>query len=614
MLRGTSYKNLIAFAIDFTAAFFAAAASIYLRLGADMFLQTYQSSLRQSLIFAAIAMLMNSYYKIYRGVWRYFDTYYFIKIVKSSTISVFLFLFIVFLESRLESYPRSVIFFSWFFLIFFTSTPRALYRFYFDKSFTKILNYKAIKPTPILLVGLGNSTDNFINQLSRMPQANYKIVGILDEKINIGRVVHDIPILGTIDNLSKVVSQLDKKNKKPARILISHEFYLGGRLKKILKTAESLSIPVSKLPKISEIQHNIHASPIQSIPVEDLLRRSQRTIDRNAVNQMVHNKRVLITGAGGSIGSEIVRQVCAAKPSEVLILDISEYLLYEIQQEVLSSFGGIKLTTRLADIKDKKSIDDLFSHFKPEIVFHAAALKHVPLLEDHKLEAVSTNIIGTQIVLNAAIKNKVNNFVFISTDKAVNPSSFMGATKRFAEILCQDVSSKSTKITIVRFGNVLASNGSVVPIFEKQISIGGPITVTHPDTTRYFMTIKEAVGLVLQATVIQKNSDITVYVLDMGEPIKIVDLAYHMIRLAGLKPEVDIAIKFIGLRPGEKLHETLFYENEDLKKTSNDAIHLANPKCISHINLEKNLKQLSVAIRERNLDTITKIIMNVVGN
>lgn len=613
MLRGTSYKNIVAFVIDTSAAFFASLLCIYLRLGFESFIQSIAANFKQSFIFMLVAVLVNFYFSIHRGIWRYFNSLYFFKIVKASTITVFLFLLFLFMESRLEAYPRSVIFLSWFFLIFFTAAPRALYRYYYEGSFSFIFRNKTIEPTPLLLVGLGNSTENFISQISRLPEANYRVIGIIDEKINVGRTIYDIPVIGTITSLKKVISKLEKKKKiRPARILISHEFYLGGKLQNLLQLSEELSIPVSKLPKLNEIQHDLHASPIQSIPVEDLLRRSQRVIDRDAVNSMIEGKRILITGAGGSIGSEIVRQVCAANPKEVLLLDISEFLLYEIQQEAFASYNDIKIDARIADIRNDKNLNKIFEEFKPEIVFHAAALKHVPLLEDHKIEAVSTNVIGTKNVLNSAKKVKAEKFVFISTDKAVNPSSFMGSTKRLAEMLCQDMASKQMKISIVRFGNVLASNGSVVPIFEKQIASGGPITVTHPEATRYFMTIKEAVGLVLQSSVLHKKELCKVFVLDMGEPIKILDLAYHMIRLAGFKPDVDIKVKFIGLRPGEKLHETLFYENEDLKNTENSSIFLAKPKEINHKNLTKKLSELEESVANLDSTTTAKIVNKMV--
>ncbi len=613
MTRSPKVKNTIAFLIDACAAFVVSFAALYLRLGHRIFNYPVEFLLTQAFTFTICVVLVNYFFQVHKGIWRYFNYSYLEKIIKSASVAVLLFLLILFLDSRLEKFPRSVVFLNWLLVILALSAPRALYTAWHNGSFRFFVQNKDVTPAPILIIGLGNATELFINELHRVNFANYKIVGILDTKSNIGRTIHDIPIIGTIDNIEKVIKILEKKKQRPTRILISPELYIGGKLQKLLNLSEELSIPISKLPKLTELQHNLSSSPIQSIPVEDLLRRHQRVIDRAAVANFIKNKKVLITGAGGSIGSEIVRQVANSNPKEIWLLDNSEFLLYEIEQETLSKFPNIKSKAKLADIRDGKVIAKIFKDFAPDIVFHAAALKHVPLLEAHKAEAIHTNLIGTKNIFDAACRNKTSNFIFISTDKAVNPVSFMGSTKRLAEMYCQSSTKKSINTTIVRFGNVLGSNGSVVPIFEKQIAAGGPVTVTHEEATRYFMTIKEAVGLVLQATVINLgNNEAKVYVLDMGEPIKVLDLAKHMISLAGLKPNIDIKIKIIGLRPGEKLHEELYYSHENFDKTNNDSVFLAHPKTMDKTKLEKLIKELesaSKAFEEAECEKILKKIL-----
>ncbi len=601
MIRSPRLKNFVAFLIDAGSAIVVAFFALYLRLGNRIFSYPIDFLITQAIAFTVCVIMVNYYFNIHRGIWRYFNIRYLENIIKASTISTLLFLLILFIDSRLEKFPRSVVFINWLLLILFQSLPRALYTTWFNGSFKSFFKTKDISPTPILIIGLGNSTELFINELQRSNAANYKIVGILDSKSNVGRTIQDIPIIGTIDSLEKVIKILEKKKIRPARILISPELYIGGKLQKLLKISDELSIPMSKLPKLMELQHNLNSSPIQSIPIEDLLRRHQRVIDRAAVANLVKNKRVLITGAGGSIGSEIVRQVASCEPHSLALLDNSEYLLYEIEQETLTKFPDANSSANLADIRDEKTIEKIFKKFQPDIIFHAAALKHVPLLESHKAEAVHTNVVGTKNLIDAAIRHKASHFIMISTDKAVNPVSFMGCTKRVAEMYCQSGANKNINLTIVRFGNVLGSNGSVVPIFEKQIAAGGPITVTHADTTRYFMTIKEAVGLVLQATVLNTdNTEAKVYVLDMGEPIKVLDLAKHMITLAGLKPDIDIPIKFIGLRPGEKLHEELYYSHENFDRTSNSGIFLAHPKTLEKKKLGKLIKDLELLALNKN--------------
>lgn len=610
MIRGQSFKNYIAIAIDIGSVALAFLIGMWLRLGDNILNYPLQSLVAQTIIFTGVATLANIFFNIYRGVWRYFNYIYLLDIIKSASIAILLFLLATFIVHRLQDLPRSVIVIDWFLLITFISLPRALYRIYHDKSLRYIFSASDTTRSPIIIVGLGSSTEFFISELNRLNNASYKVVGIIDTKQNIGRRVYNIPILGDLEDIEKVVNKLTKKKNRPTRLLVSSEFYLGGKLQKLLKIADKLSIPVSRIPKVTELHHNPTGNiPMQPIPLEDLLRRSQRVLDKDSIQSMIKGKNVLITGAGGSIGSEIVRQVIEFGPAKICLMDNSEFLLYEIEQECCYKFPHIKKQVTLGDIRNQQVVDKIFSAFKPDIVFHAAALKHVPLLEAHKIEAIETNIFGTKNIIDAALTANVERFVMISTDKAVDPSSFMGATKKFAELYCQAQTPKKTKISIVRFGNVLGSNGSVVPLFEKQIAGGGPVTVTHADATRFFMTIREAVGLVLQASAFKRNdNNARVYVLDMGKPVKILDLATHMIMLAGLKPNIDIKINIIGLRPGEKLHEILVTEHEALSSTECSEIFLANPKSQNQRTITQALNKLVKTCINRDDKLAQKVI------
>jgi O-antigen biosynthesis protein WbqV len=355
---------------------------------------------------------------------------------------------------------------------------------------------------------------------------------------------------------------------------------------------------------------------VRTIAVEDILGRPQTMLDRLAMRSFVQGKRVLVTGAGGSIGSELVRQVAAFEPTEILLYDISEYQLYLIDQELSELIPNLRRHAVLGDVRDVDHLSHVFSNFKPEVVFHAAAIKHVPLSESNPEQAVLTNILGSKHVADACVAHRVAAMVQISTDKAVNPLSVMGATKRAAEIYSQMLAQDgaNTRFVTVRFGNVLNSAGSVVPLFQKQIARGGPVTVTHKDMVRYFMSISEAVQLVLQAAVLGNSCDdrAPIFVLDMGEPVRIEELACQMIRLAGLKPYDDIAITFTGLRPGEKLFEELFHDAENFIETSHQSIRLARARELNRLQLLTAISDTISAARDGNQKSLRHLLQRIV--
>ena len=420
--------------------------------------------------------------------------------------------------------------------------------------------------------------------------------------------MHGVAIYGGIEALPAVMCKLERKGLRPHKWIVTDDRISGTTVRQILEMADGMGVPLARLPSLSDFKHSIHDRPqIRPIAVEDLLGRAQNVLDRDSMQRFVANRKVLITGAGGTIGSELTRQISQFGPSELILIEFSEFNLYYIEREIRERFPELPLTVLLANIGDRHHIDVIFAEHKPNLVFHAAAIKHVPMAEKNIEQAILTNVFGTSHIAQACQKYGVDVMVMISTDKAVNPGNVMGATKRLAESYCQSLgrierSEKSTKFFTVRFGNVLGSTGSVVPLFQEQLAKGGPLTVTHPDMVRYFMTVREAVELVLQAAVLgdaMSDRQECIFVLDMGQPVRILDLATQMIKLAGLKPDEDIKITYTGLRPGEKLFEELFHFSENAVKTTHDGIFLASPRVTDMVTLRKGLEKLYDLCTER---------------
>jgi O-antigen biosynthesis protein WbqV len=390
-----------------------------------------------------------------------------------------------------------------------------------------------------------------------------------------------------------------------------------------------LAIPLARLPRLTDFERNLDnpERALEPIALEDLLGRSQAVLDRDGMARLIRGRRILVTGAGGTIGSELARQIAALSPGRLILLDNGEFALYGIEMELRERFPELRPIPLLRDVRDRAQIDEVVAGEKPEIVFHAAALKHLPMVEANPIEGVLTNVVGSRNVAEAARAYGSSLVVMISTDKAVNPASVMGATKRLAESFCQALDlyearrraplSHGTRYVTVRFGNVLGSTGSVVPLFQRQLAAGGPLTVTNPEVTRFFMTVREAVELVLQASALspeEQGADARgkIFVLDMGEPVKIVDLAHQMIRLAGLRPGRDVGIEFIGLRPGEKLHEELFHPAEPLIPTGNPAIRLAAPRTADYAMLARSIDELEENARARREERLLQILERLV--
>jgi FlaA1/EpsC-like NDP-sugar epimerase len=468
----------------------------------------------------------------------------------------------------------------------------------------------------ILLVGAGKEADLFLRALASDRRQAFRVEGLLaTSSRQTGRRIQQHPILGTLAQADAVLEQLAADGRLPDALVIATPELSGQALADLVDCAERYGIALQRAPQPTALDPagpSVPGRPIQLRPVaiEDLLNRPQVPLDRDAMARLIQGRRVIVTGAGGTIGSELARQVAALGPELLVLLDNGEYALWQIDLELAETYPEAHRHALIADIRDEARVRAVFEEFRPELVFHAAALKHVPMVEDNPLEGLLTNAAGTRHVADAARTVAARAMVLISTDKAVNPTSVMGASKRLAEMYCQALeiaarnAGQGMRCITVRFGNVLGSTGSVVPLFQRQLARGGPLTVTHPDMRRYFMTVREAVGLVLQASVLGVGDvdlpavrDGGIFVLDMGEPVKIVDLARQIVRLAGLHPDVDVQIRFTGLRPGEKLHEELFHGQEPPVPTGQPGLLIAAPRTADPAIVGRAIDEIAAACR-----------------
>jgi FlaA1/EpsC-like NDP-sugar epimerase len=460
-----------------------------------------------------------------------------------------------------------------------------------------------------LLLGDGEGAELFLAALAREAKRRLLVVGLLSVSgREIGRRIHNVSILGTVDGLDAVLDRLEGTAQAPSLLVVASGDIIGASLRTIMASAEARGLRVARAPSPTALAPTLAGeAALRPIAIEDLLNRPQVALDREGMARLIQGQRVLVTGAGGSIGSELARQVAGFGPAVLVLLDASEFALWQVELEISELFPGLKREAVIADVRDRARITQVCGAVQPDLVFHAAALKHVPIVEANPLEGIATNTLGTRNVADAARAAGAALMVLISTDKAVNPSSVMGASKRLAEMYAQglDVAGRARqpmKLVTVRFGNVLGSTGSVVPLFRRQLARGGPLTVTHPDMRRYFMTVREAVSLVLQASVVGASGAALpvagggIFVLDMGEPVKIVDLARQMIRLAGLRADVDVAVQFTGLRPGEKLFEELFHGAEKPIETGFPGLLMAAPRVADAAIIGRALDEIAAII------------------
>lgn len=598
-------RYLIVLCHDVVVAALSFLAALYLRWSDDMWHHADGYWREGMALCAGITLALVLMTRLYRRMWRYVSLKDILTIVKIAVVTIGLFYALMFLTMRLELLPRSVPVLHLLVLIAMLCAPRFMYRAVREHS----LQLPQSQQIPVLLVGTGPDTEMFIRESVRSPSFAYRVVGIISpDNSQIGQHIHHAKVYGGITDMEGVIRKLRRKHNAPQRVILTDPSLSGEQVREVLAIADAQGSTLGRMPRITDLTRGDgHALDIRPIDVEDILGRPQARLDRDAMTRIVAGKCVLVTGAGGSIGSELVRQIAQMNPQKLVLLDQGEYQLYAIDRELSVDHPQLAKETVLADVRDAATIAYEFARHRPQVVFHAAALKHVPLCELNPEEAVLTNVMGTQIVAHACVTHGVELMVQISTDKAVNPSNVMGACKRLGEMVAQALGQthSATCFVTVRFGNVLGSTGSVVPLFQQQLQRGGPLTVTHPDITRYFMTIREAVQLVIQAAALAVEDGFVqaapVFVLDMGKPIRIADLAAQMIRLAGLRPEVDIAIEYTGLRAGEKMHEELFYDTEPCETTKHNAIMLAQSRMIELAALEAGLDALytHAKMRER---------------
>jgi len=525
------------------------------------------------------------YFNLYRGLWRFASVPDLVNIAKSATIGTFIIGFTLFLIYRADGVPRSVLIMYPFILMVLWGVPRLTYRVFKDSRINVLINEKQ----RVLLIGAGRLADMFIRHSHA--SGIYEVVGIVDEQKKYkGTNLRGVKVLGNLNDIESIC-----KNHIIKALVITQENISAQQMKSIVDNSMSSQCKLLTLPNLDKItDQGFEISNLLPVTIDDLLGREEINIDWSNVAQQVQGKSVLISGGGGSIGSELARQLVKLDIKSLCILDHSEFNLYQIDRELTSNNEAILVKSLLVNVTDKAHLFKVFSKVKPDIVFHAAAYKHVPLLEKMPCEGFLNNVLGTKNIVDICDQFNVEKMVLISTDKAVNPYSIMGATKRIAETYCQFKNQKSnTEYIIVRFGNVLGSAGSVVPLFKEQIASGGPVTVTHKEMTRYFMTIEEACQLIVQSMVLGSDGDI--HVLDMGRPISILSLANRMISLSGKIPGIDIDVVITGLRAGEKMHEQLYYDVEKLKHTSHKKIFHISSR-IKHIDSFESL--LNMAIKQ----------------
>ena len=573
----------------------------------------------KALVFVITAVIYLYVFSLNRGLWRYASLPDLIAILKASAMTVATFAVVLFFLTRGSNVPRSALPLLFIYMVIALGGPRVLFRILKESGYLEGITRAPAsgRKKSALLLGVNENAESYIRAVKRSENAAFDIVGIIDDHVATGNRLHGVKIIGTTKNIGFAVEKLRTRGHDVADIIVTDPEISPGALGDVIASANASDVPVSRIPDLQKVSRfdELDLSP-KPIAIGDLLPRLEIETDTKPIAKLADDRVIFITGAGGSIGSELARQIATFNPRKLIISDVSEFSLYKVDMELRGQFPKLQLVTRIANIRDRDRISRLLVEYKPDVLFHAAALKHVPLVESNIVEALKTNLIGTRNLADLSVEHGVKTLVMISTDKAVNPISVMGATKRAAEAYCQslDVAAKGTRFKTVRFGNVLGSNGSVVPLFSEQIARGGPVTVTHPEIARFFMTIPEAVKLVLQAASHgSSNGDRgKVLALDMGEPVKIADLATRMIELAGFKPGIDISIRYTGLRPGEKLFEELFTANELADVKHEHGYMVASPTVMEAAVIRRSIETIEAAIIANDQDRALELLGHIV--
>ncbi len=585
--------------------------SLVLRFGKGW--RAYFYVYRELFIYLSISFLLFAFiFKLYKRIWRYLSIGDLFLIAEVVTGGIFVsVLYLNWMKGI--AFPRTIVALTWFFSLALVGGSRLVWRIYCERKgvFEK-------GEERILIIGAGDAGEVISREIIRRPDLG-KLVGFVDDdKEKIGKRIHNIKVLGGIEGINNILEK-----EQVNTVIIAIPTASGKEIRRIIDNIKNKEVKIKILPGLYElVDGKVSVSRIREVRIEDLLGREPVELNLEEISGYLKDKRVLVTGGGGSIGGELAKQICRFEPGELILLDHSENGLFHINLELEGKWPGVEIELVVADIRDREKMDKIFKKYMPEVVFHAAAHKHVPMMEYHPDEAIMNNIIGTKNVAELADNCGAERFVFISTDKAINPTSVMGASKRVAEMMVKDLGSRDigveesenkTKFVAVRFGNVLESNGSVVPMFKKQIAEGGPVTVTSSEVKRYFMTLPEASQLVIQAGALGRGGE--VFVLDMGEPIKVLDLARELIRLSGFVPDEDIEIKFVGLRPGEKMFEEILTEKERsraLGDSGHEKIFIAQVEEVDGEKLEKDIGELEVLAKEMDTEGIIRKLQEMV--
>lgn len=605
------YKNfLIVLAIDVFLVAFAWYFANLLRFNFDIPLDSMAAITRLVPIILGTKMVIFYLFDLYKGMWRYTSMVDLLNIIKASGISSLLVVTLVAFTHGLAGFARAAFIIDWGLTIFLIAGYRLGIRLYFwlgpkDRlsSFRFLTLFKLKKggrsgAKKLLILGAGDCGEKIYREIQDNASLRYEVVGFLDDDLTkVGKLLHGVPILGTTSELKSFAQRIGAEET-----LIAIPSATSAQMRALVARCEESGLPSKTVPGMGElIDGKVSVKAIRDVDYRDLLGREVIRLDEDRIAAYLQKARVLVTGAGGSIGSELCRQICRFNPACLILYDRAESPLYEIDLELRTDYPEAKVVPVLGDIRDRSQLSRALSDYQPQVVFHAAAYKHVPMMELQPWKAVKNNILGTRHVMDLSREHGVERFVLVSTDKAVRPVNVMGASKRVAELLVQNQNgcdSARTKFITVRFGNVVGSVGSVVPLFKKQIERGGPVTVTHPDVTRYFMTIPEACQLILQAGAMGEGGEI--FILDMGTPVRIVDMARDLIRLSGFEPAVDIKIEYVGLRPGEKLFEELITSGEGIVPTNHEKIMVLRGKTCDQERLNVVIEELTKLAVEQN--------------
>jgi len=573
-----------------------------------------------------VQLLFFFYFDLYRGMWRYTSVSDVLNILKASSVATLSVVFILLLDNRFEGFSRSVFVINWLLVMFSVAGFRLMVRFYFERaaghgSFLQVLRAffsrgggSGTAPAKnLLIIGAGDAAETMYREISGNTHLNCRVAGFIDDSpVKIGKKIHGVPVWGPISEVGWIAEKL-----RADELLIAIPSAKGMQMRRIVEYCKQTGRRYRTLPNLGElIDGRLSVNIIREVDYRDLLGREEVRLDKKKIGAYLEDQCVLVTGAGGSIGSELCRQICRYGPKTLVLFERSETLLYETERDIAERFGAVAVIPVLGDTQNMDQVCRTFDIWRPNTVFHAAAYKHVPLLEVQPWMPVQNNILGTRNLVEAAKKYDVSRFVFVSTDKAVRPTSAMGASKRVAEMLIQNQNLAALgghpRFVSVRFGNVVGSSGSVIPLFKEQIRRGGPVTVTHPDVTRYFMLIPEACQLILQAGAMGRGGEI--FILEMGNPVRIADMAKDLIRMSGLEPDSDIKIVFTGLRPGEKLYEELITQGEGVVPTTHEKILvLRSNTCDMNVLMQK-LKLLEDAAVMQDADGIRMILRELVAD